>query len=354
MNIDVRGLPTEQHRFGVSPLAELSAMLHVLVEPGHHPDRSAWAETTLSALDPALTSRVDESDFLWRSSRADFLLPAHPGTLREELDQVDKLDDETWVAAAMLTTSCGSLPHRPGSPLTDATARTAALQRAEARGLRQLRYAERLLADPPQARRRLRELLEDCAEAFFDREWAAMRPVLASDARHKSELLRRHGVEAAMSAVSPSLTLDDGRLLVDKLQDAAADARGSGITYLPSLFGDPHLLVVFAPGWQPVLQYPVARQPAELPSIDALQLRMRALSHPVRLRLLRTLARGAHTTGELADAWQLTPPEVSRHLALLKDAGVVTARRRGRFVLYELDMSATRRLGADVVDSLLR
>ena len=54
-----------------------------------------------------------------------------------------------------------------------------------------------------------------------------------------------------------------------------------------------------------------------------------ALAHPVRLRLLRTLARGPHTTGELAHAWELSPPEVSRHLAVLRRAGLLTTRGTG-------------------------
>jgi DNA-binding transcriptional ArsR family regulator len=353
MSIDVRGLPADGHRFAASPLAELAAMLHVLVEPAHHPDRGGWAAETAAALDPDLRARVVAADFLWRSSRADFLLPSRPSTLSDELDQVDELDDEGWVAAALLTTSCGSVPHQAGSPLTDPALREAALQRAAARGERQLAFAERVLVDPGAARDWVRRLLEDCVEAFFAEAWVALLPQLTADARFKTDLLNRHGLDAAVSAISPSLGLDRGRLLVDKLQDVAADAR-AGMTYLPSVFGDPHLLVVHAPGWRPVIQYPLARQPLDLPSLDAIQLRMRAISHPVRLRLLRTLARGSHTTGELAGAWSLTAPEVSRHLALLKQAGIVTARRRGRFVMYELDVAATTRLGADVLESLLR
>lgn len=353
MSIDVRGLPADGHRFAASPLAELAAMLHVLVEPAHHPDRGVWAAATTAAMDPGLHARVVDADFLWRSSRADFLLPSRPGAMTDELDQVDDLADEAWVAAAMLTTSCGSVPHQSGSPLTDAALREVALQRAAARGPRQLAFAERILADPVAARVWVRRLIEDCVEAFFAQAWVSLLPQLSADARRKTDLLTRHGLDAAVSAVSPALAVENGRLLVDKLQDVAADAR-AGMTYLPSAFGDPHLLVVHAPGWRPVIQYPLARQPLDLPSLDAIQLRMRAISHPVRLRLLRTLARGAHTTGELAGAWQLSPPAVYRHLALLKEAGIVTARRRGRFVMYELDVAATTRLGADVVESLLR
>jgi DNA-binding transcriptional ArsR family regulator len=88
--------------------------------------------------------------------------------------------------------------------------------------------------------------------------------------------------------------------------------------------------------------------------LDLVQRRIDALAHPVRRRLARTIARGPHTTGELADAWQLTAPEVSRHLAVLKRAGLVTVSRRGRYVLYQLDLTVCARLGADFVEAILR
>jgi hypothetical protein len=57
-------------------------------------------------------------------------------------------------------------PLRRTVPLTDATARERALDLAQARGPRQEAFAERLLADPPGMRARVRDALEQCAEAF--------------------------------------------------------------------------------------------------------------------------------------------------------------------------------------------
>jgi DNA-binding transcriptional ArsR family regulator len=89
-------------------------------------------------------------------------------------------------------------------------------------------------------------------------------------------------------------------------------------------------------------------------SIPAIQDRLHALDHPVRLRLLRSIARGPQTTAQLADAWLLTPPEVSRHLTILKNAGIVTPARQGRYVSYELDLAVNARLGTDLIEALLR
>ncbi|MEO3753274.1 DUF5937 family protein [Streptomyces sp. B6B3] len=359
LRIDISGLPSERVRFAASPLAELTAMLHVLAEPGHHPQFAGWAADVWAGLRPELAERLSEAEFLWRSSQADFLIPARPRpTLAEELDDVDRLDDEAYVTAALVTT-CGSNRVRfPGtSPLTDPTARERALDVAQARGALQEAFAERLLADPAAVRARVRHTLEECAEVFFDRAWADAAVRLATDLRLKNDLLRRQGLGAALASVSGAVTLapDGDCIVVDKVQDRATAARGAGVTFIPSVFGRPHLVAVSAPGWHPVVQYPVAEpSPAEPVSLETVTLRLEALAHPVRLRLLRTLARGPHTTGELAHFWEISPPEVSRHLAVLRRAGLLTARRHGRYVRYTLNPPELTALGTDLLAAVLR
>ncbi|OEJ35011.1 DUF5937 family protein [Streptomyces subrutilus] len=359
LRIDISGPRSGQLRFAASPLAELTAMLHVLAEPGHHPRHAGWAGEVWAGLPPELAERLREAEFLWRSSQADFLLPARPRpTLAEELDDVDRIDDETYVTAALVTTCGGNRVHFAApSPLTDATARERALDLAQARGARQEAFAERLLADPAAVRERVRHTLEQYAEAFFDAAWTGVAVRLATDLRLKNDLLKRQGIGAALAAVSGAVTLapDGDCIIVDKLQDKATAARGAGVTFIPSVFNRPHLVAVHAPGWQPVVQYPVAEPgPAEPVSLETVTLRLEALAHPVRLRLLRTLARGPHTTGELAHAWELSAPEVSRHLAVLRRAGLLTGRRDGRYVRYTLNVPDLTALGSDLLSAVLR
>lgn len=359
LRIDIGGLPSERLRFVASPLAELTAMLHVLAEPAHHPQLAGWAADVWAGLRPELAERLREAEFLWRSSRADFLVPARPRrTLAGELDDVDRIDDETYVTAALITT-CGSNRVHFGapSPLADATARERALDLAQARGALQEAFAERLLADPAAVRARVRHTLEQCADAFFDDTWTGVAVRLATDVRLKNDLLKRQGIGAALASVSNSVTLapHGNCIIVDKLQDNATAANGTGVTFLPSVFGRPHLVAVHAPGWQPVVQYPVAEpSPTEPVSLETVTLRLEALAHPVRLRLLRTLARGPHTTGELAHAWELSPPEVSRHLAVLRRAGLLTAQRQGRYVRYTVILPDLTALGSDLLAAVLR
>ena len=61
-----------------------------------------------------------------------------------------------------------------------------------------------------------------------------------------------------------------------------------------------------------------------------------ALADPVRLRLLRLLLRGEACVCELMDAVQLPQYAVSRYLRQLRAAGLVEARREGRWMYYRL------------------
>lgn len=61
-----------------------------------------------------------------------------------------------------------------------------------------------------------------------------------------------------------------------------------------------------------------------------------ALSEPTRLRLLNLLREGERNVGELALACGYTAANVSRHLALLMQHGLVTRESRGTSVYYRV------------------
>ena len=63
-------------------------------------------------------------------------------------------------------------------------------------------------------------------------------------------------------------------------------------------------------------------------------LRFRALGDETRLKLLELLTAGERTVGDLMDATGLGQSLVSHHLRSLRQAGLVTARRDGRWIYY--------------------
>jgi DNA-binding transcriptional ArsR family regulator len=62
----------------------------------------------------------------------------------------------------------------------------------------------------------------------------------------------------------------------------------------------------------------------------------RALGDPTRLCVLESLADGEASVGDLATRVSCQVPNMSQHLAVLRSAGLVTARRDGSTVYYRL------------------
>ena len=75
--------------------------------------------------------------------------------------------------------------------------------------------------------------------------------------------------------------------------------------------------------------------------------RLKALGHPVRLGIALRLAEEPETCAcDFADLFEVSQPTVSQHLKVLREAGLVTTRRRGTQICYSLDSSAMRDLTA--------
>lgn len=70
--------------------------------------------------------------------------------------------------------------------------------------------------------------------------------------------------------------------------------------------------------------------------VDAVAGLCKALADPTRLRILALLAGGEVCVCDIHEALSLTQPKVSRHLAYLRRAGLVTARRDGLWMHYRL------------------
>lgn len=62
-----------------------------------------------------------------------------------------------------------------------------------------------------------------------------------------------------------------------------------------------------------------------------------ALADPVRREIVEMLARGEATAGAIADRFPVSRPAVSRHLRVLREAGLVASRTAGQHRVYALD-----------------
>jgi DNA-binding transcriptional ArsR family regulator len=63
------------------------------------------------------------------------------------------------------------------------------------------------------------------------------------------------------------------------------------------------------------------------------------LADPTRRQILERLHAGPLASGDIAAAFPSSWPTISRHLAVLRDAGLIVQRRDGQHVRYELNTS---------------
>lgn len=73
-----------------------------------------------------------------------------------------------------------------------------------------------------------------------------------------------------------------------------------------------------------------------MPSKPALDTAFAALADPVRREILHRLKAGEASAGDLAAPFAISQPAVSRHLRVLREAGLVSQRRQGAHRLFRL------------------
>lgn len=69
-----------------------------------------------------------------------------------------------------------------------------------------------------------------------------------------------------------------------------------------------------------------------------------ALAEPQRFRIVELLRTGARPVNDISERLRLTQPQVSKHLRVLRDAGVVDVQPRAQQRLYELRPQSLRQL----------
>ncbi|MET9143002.1 DUF5937 family protein [Streptomyces sp. NPDC004042] len=299
-------------RFALSPLWETQEAVRTLGRPdrlGYHPHWLRSIGEAARGLDLALLRLVMPR----RGHSPDFLGPPPLGpaaTFEEEIAAVRAADPVA--AREDLARSLADTPGAPRSP-----------------------GGRALLADPARAVRELADLLEAAWHVLVEPEWPRLRALLEADIAFHSRRLAEVGLEALLPELDRRLSWDGRTLTVDWHGEYGRDLGGQGLVLMPSVFSWPDVISGFEPPWQPTLVYP-ARGLAGLwtePGAAGAQALVRLLGRG-RAAVLAALADPA-TTSDLAHRLRLAPSSVSAHLAVLRDAGLLTSRRYGHRVLYE-------------------
>ncbi|WP_018546090.1 ArsR/SmtB family transcription factor [Streptomyces sp. LaPpAH-108] len=299
-------------RFAVSPMWEVAPSFRLLTSNTAHPVHRPWIEQTRSRVLAAGLDRGWLAELIGPSGYVpDFLTPAPalpaPAPAAE------------WDAIR------ASSPDRVRRDL-DHLARHQGHLGPRLSSLR---------ADPAGRLAKVVQEIETYWELALAPYWARIRAVLDADVFHRARTVAEHGAGRLFNDLHPTMSWDDNALrLVRRKRNMPRPSVGSGLLLIPSAFTGPGLRTQVSPPDPPQLAYP-ARGVGALwqtrPTTGS-----RALT-PVlgrsRTLLLTELDTPASTT-ELAHRTGLSPAGVSQYLTALRDAGLVSAHRAGRSVLY--------------------
>jgi DNA-binding transcriptional ArsR family regulator len=194
-----------------------------------------------------------------------------------------------------------------------------------------------LLASGPRATARLAEALWDYWDAVIQPFWPRMCAVLEDDVSHRTAVLVNDGFYALLQDLHTEIRIDGNLMHVDKPHLGDSEHQASQMILTPAVFVWPDLMLEDGERGCFGLTYPargIARvwDGRETPN-DKDAEPLATLVGRTRAAILRSTCVPMSTTRIARELGQ-SPASVNEHLAVLRNAGLVTSRRSGRSVLY--------------------
>ena len=161
--------------------------------------------------------------------------------------------------------------------------------------------------------------------------WPRIEELIEADIGYRSHRLVTLGLRGILDGLHPGVRWEDGAVEVDGPDDTEVDLAGRGLVLMPSAYAWPVVTAIVEGPWQPTSSTRLAESPScgryRTPPSRALA----RLLGQTRALLLVSLERPTSTTALAARLGRSTSG-VSGHLLALRDAGLVTASRRGHEV----------------------
>ncbi|MEV6716311.1 DUF5937 family protein [Lentzea sp. NPDC051208] len=344
----------EQVAFTTSALLETVHSWHALVRPGHHALHAPWVRRCRS-LPSGLRRLLREHEFMvagyvpaFFESRAD----DHEATFDDQLAAVHATAPEE-LAAELAQTLIDTARYRGHDLLHDGHVRDMALLELAAVDAGRAELLRRVLDDPRRVLDGALIALGEYWSAAFAEQWDSVEPLLHEQIARTGQQIARNGIFSMLRTLIPEIRVDLAQRLLslDRPHDHEVTVTSMRpVTFTASHFVWPHVRVTCDEPWPLRVTYPViplAPAPPAASREDVLR-SLRALAAAPRLEILSALAEQSRSTQELASLLGLSQSVVSRHLHQMTQAGLLTTRRDGYYVLYSVDHSRVSAIAAAV------
>jgi DNA-binding transcriptional ArsR family regulator len=305
-------------RFAFSPLFETAMGFGVMHDPSRHAIHLPWICEAREATEHL---KLEFLEALVRVPKAnyipDFLTPPPVTPLPNFADELQ----------ALLTTNHDIVRREVERTWQDQT---------------ELPSTAKIFIDAPEfALERLTLELRQFWALTLEHHWTKIRATLESDVLTRARNLALGGAEALFENLNPLVRFENGVLELDKsfcqVDDGLdIDLAGRGLLLMPSAFVFPKFMTILDPPWQPVLAY-TPRGVANLWTNEPppVHRTLELLLGQGRSEVLLSLETPSSTL-EIARRLALSSSNVSEHLGVLRQTGLVESYRRGRSVYYSL------------------
>lgn len=156
--------------------------------------------------------------------------------------------------------------------------------------------------------------------------WIRICTVIEADRAMRGRWMAEHGLAAVLDNLAPLARFQGDTLeLLHYRQSSDLYLDGRGITLIPSYFKEtPTLMTLSNPSLAPVLVYPVHRETRAL--AETQRAALATLMGRSRAAVLEEAAAGA-TVSQIAHTLGISQPSATKHLSVLRAAGLLTSMR---------------------------
>ncbi|WP_461061950.1 ArsR/SmtB family transcription factor [Streptomyces pseudoechinosporeus] len=170
-------------------------------------------------------------------------------------------------------------------------------------------------------------------DALMEPHWSHVRTVVGNDVGLRTRALLDGGTQALLDGLRPLARWNAPVLEVDYPVERDLFLDGRGLLLVPSYFCWRRPTALADPELPPVLVYPVAKNPFDVPHVTEDGL-VRLLGRSRAAILAAVARRNDPTTSDVAAAVGLALPSVSYQIGVLRDGGLVASHRAGKCVLH--------------------
>lgn len=304
-------------RFAFSPIAETVTSLRALSTGLRNGLHGPWLGTVTERLGTVdmdlLTALVRPTGYV-----PDFVVPTPPGRT------TDIESSLAQIAATGLGVVTAELAH---------LAQHQVAQQGPGREQRAALMQD-LLRDPETALNRIVAELGRYWHAALAPHWPRIQALLQADLAHRLDELATGGVARLFEGLHPSVAMRGELLTIVKYYNGRAQLRERGLMLVPCAFVWPDVLVSTADPLPSLTYSPRGLGKLWESAPDTTRSPLAGVIGRTRAAILALLELPMSTT-QLAAQLDLAAPTLNVHLTSLRAAGILSARRNGRSVLYQ-------------------